>query len=80
MGNAPLTQKDPAPMKVWEVTTDDNYISFGGKVRKKTSPCACNEPFKEYFWCPGKKWFSREPCPFLNRRECLNYRRMCGSY
>ena len=36
--------------------------------------------FKEHFWCPGRKWFFREPCPFLNKRECLNYRQMCGSY
>ena len=66
-------------MEVWRVTTQDEYISFGGKTRKKIAPSACNEPFKNYYWCPKKKWFLRELCPFFNRRECDNYRQMCGS-
>jgi len=62
---------------LWEVRTDASHIAFGERKRKKLRPSACNEPFKGYYWCPSKKWFFKEPCPFLNRRECRNYRRMC---
>jgi hypothetical protein len=75
-----LTQCGVEAMTVWQVQTEDDYISFGGNMRKKLRPSACNEPFRGHFWCPRKKWFFKEPCPFLNKHECLNYRQMCGSY
>jgi hypothetical protein len=71
--------EDRNTMGIWQVTTDGDQISFGGLARKKIKPSGCNEPFKDHFWCPERKWFSKDPCPFLNRRECLNYKRMCGS-
>jgi hypothetical protein len=67
-------------MAVWQVKTNDDVISFGGKTRKKLTPSACNEPFKGRFWCPRKKWFFKEPCPFVNKRECYNYKQICGAY
>ena len=47
-------------MTLWKVKTEDDYISFGQNKRKKLRPSACNEPFKEYFWCPSKKWFFKD--------------------
>ena len=38
----------------------------------------CNHPFKSSFWCPRRQWFFRDPCPFANRMECENFRRICG--
>jgi len=72
--------REAAVMRVWQVKTDNKYISFGGTRRKKLRPSACNEPFKSFFWCPRKKWFFKESCPFINRRECKNYQQMCGLY
>jgi hypothetical protein len=67
-------------MGVWQVTTEKNLISFGDKTRKKLTSSSCNEPFKGRYWCPRKKWFFMEPCPFMNKRECYNYRQICGIY
>jgi hypothetical protein len=75
-----LTTREVNFMALWEVKTTGNVISFGQKTRKKLYRSACNEPFKGYFWCPERKWFFKEPCPFINRRECNNYRQMCGSW
>ncbi len=45
------------------------------KIKKE-----CNEPVHSGrgFWCPKAQWFKPEPCPFINRRECDNYKSMCG--
>jgi hypothetical protein len=74
-----LTGKGVGVMAVWQVKTRGKVIYFGDKKRKKLTPSACNEPFKGRFWCPRKKWFFKEPCPFMNRRECNNYQVMCGA-
>ena len=63
---------------LWTVSTSNNTINFGGKSRSMVSTQGCNEPFKGSFWCPGRRWFSKEPCPFSCKAECDNYRRMCG--
>jgi hypothetical protein len=64
---------------LWTVSAGNGNINFGSKSRKMLGSRACNEPFKGSFWCPGRKWFSKEPCPFVSKAECDNYRRMCGA-
>uniref|UniRef100_A0A7C4AG66 Uncharacterized protein n=1 Tax=Fundidesulfovibrio putealis TaxID=270496 RepID=A0A7C4AG66_9BACT len=66
-------------MALWSVSTSDDTIRFGSKARRMTGNRGCNEPFKGNFWCPGRKWFAKEPCPFVSKAECDNYRRMCGA-
>ena len=66
-------------MAIWNVTTGNGRIGFGGKSRAMPGSSGCNEPFKGSYWCPGRKWFSKEPCPFSSKSECANYRRLCGS-
>lgn len=51
--------------------------------KKYTSNCVnisgkCNQYFKGKYYCPGKKWFMSEPCEFISKSECDNFRRMCG--
>lgn len=53
-------------------------VLFGRRRRRKISENGCNEPYRGRYWCPKKKWFNREPCPFLCQRECENYQAMCG--
>jgi len=64
---------------LWQVKSDDQYIRFGDVTRRLREPSACNQRFKNAYWCPRKKWFNREPCPFSCRNECDNFRRMCGN-
>ena len=59
-------------MAVWTVGNKDGEMRFGSFSRKSTTPSGCNEPFKNAYWCPKKKWFSREPCPFSNKLECMS--------
>lgn len=66
-------------MNLWQVSTTDSHIAFGPYRRKKLYPSGCNEPFKGRFWCPGRGWFLKGPCPFVNKQECGNFRRMCGA-
>lgn len=66
-------------MALVEIRIDNNYLIVGDKRKKKLSADGCNEPFKDRFWCPRKKWFMTSPCPFINKIECGNYRSMCGS-
>ena len=66
-------------MTLLNVHIEDNYIVIGSKRRKMLTEHGCNEPFKDRFWCPRKKWFMKGPCPFLNKIECGNYKQMCGS-
>ena len=56
-----------------------NVVHFGARERQKITSSGCNEPYKDRYWCPRKKWFNKEPCPFLCLRECENYQAMCGS-
>ena len=63
---------------LWTVSTSKGNITFGAKSRRMVTARGCNEPFKGSFWCPGRKWFSKEPCPFTCKAECDNYKRMCG--
>jgi len=56
-----------------------NVVQFGAGQRQKITDSGCNEPYKDRYWCPRKKWFNQEPCPFPCLRECENYQAMCGS-
>ena len=66
-------------MAVWSASAENNIIRFGSKSRTMITASGCNEPFKNSFWCPERKWFSKKPCPFTCKGECDNYRRMCGA-
>lgn len=66
-------------MSVWKFTIQGNLVKYGVKQRQKITGEGCNEPFKDRYWCPKSQWFKREPCPFVNRRECENFDRMCGA-
>ena len=64
---------------IWRFEIKDNRVKSGKKQRQQISRNGCNEPFKNRYWCPKSQWFQKEPCPFINRRECDNYKAMCGS-
>lgn len=64
--------------KVWRFTLTAGVVQRGEVTRKQLTPSGCNEPFKDRYWCPKKHWFHRSPCPFVNQRECENYKVMCG--
>ena len=66
-------------MSVWKFSIEDEVVKQGEKQRLKLTRNGCNEPFRDRFWCPKRGWFRTEPCPFVNRNECENYRVMCGS-
>ena len=65
-------------MKVIKFTIEGDQVHFGAKDRQKLTKNGCNEPYKDRYWCPKKKWFNTEPCPFKCQRECDNYETMCG--
>jgi len=65
-------------MAVWRFEIHDNEVRYGEKKRLKLTSKGCNEPYKNRYWCPKRKWFHRSPCPFVNRTECENYIMMCG--
>jgi hypothetical protein len=65
--------------KIWRFSLTGKVVTSGGKQRRQISRNGCNEPFKNRYWCPKSQWFQKEPCPFINRRECENYLVMCGS-
>ena len=29
-------------------------------------------------WCPRRKWYMKDGCPFTNKHECDLYREMCN--
>jgi len=64
---------------IWRFSIKDDKVNSGRKQRQQISRNGCNEPFKNRYWCPKCQWFRKEPCPFINRRECDNYKAMCGS-
>lgn len=66
-------------MKVWSVRTDGKSMYFGEKKRRMLTSNGCNEPYRNVYWCPKRKWFQHEPCPFVNKMECDTYLKMCGS-
>lgn len=65
-------------MTIWQFSLQSGKVTHGRKQRRMLSSNGCNEPFKDRFWCPKSKWFSKEPCPFMNRHECHSYARMCS--
>jgi hypothetical protein len=44
-----------------------------GRVR-----LGCNDKRHGRYYCPERQWFMPSQCPFLDRRECRNYKMMCG--
>lgn len=66
-------------MAVWQFRIISNEVWMGKKRRTALTAQGCNEPFKDRYWCPTKHWFQKSPCPFVNRNECRNFERMCGS-
>ncbi len=65
-------------MTIWQFTIQEREVSHGRRTRKLLTHKGCNEPFKDRFWCPKQQWFSKEPCPFINLRECENFSSMSG--
>ncbi|MFZ5774573.1 MAG: hypothetical protein ACOY3Z_03705 [Thermodesulfobacteriota bacterium] len=57
----------------------DEVVRFGGRERQMLTANGCNEPYKNRYWCPKRKWFNSEPCPFSCQQECDNYQAMCGA-
>ncbi len=66
-------------MAVWQFRIENKTVTYGKKERRKITLSGCNEPFKSRFWCPKIKWFRKEVCPFTCKRECDNFKSMCGS-
>lgn len=65
-------------MAIWQFLVNDKDVSYGNRSRSALTHEGCNEPYKDRYWCPKKKWFAKEACPFINRRECENYTLMSG--
>lgn len=65
-------------MAIWKFVINDKDVSYGTRSRKPLTHEGCNEPYKDRYWCPRQKWFSREACPFINKRECENFTWMSG--
>ena len=65
-------------MTIWQFSLQDGKVQIGRKKRLMFTTSGCNEPYKDRYWCPKKKWFRLEPCPFVSRRECNNYSRLSG--
>ena len=65
-------------MAIWQFTIKDSDVSYGSCKRRLLTAKGCNEPFKDRYWCPQKKWFVTDICPFVNRRECENFSQMSG--
>jgi hypothetical protein len=70
-------------MSLWQVRFDKDHVYMGERRRRKLSSDGCNEPMAtsrgSAYWCPKRGWFSSRPCPFLNKRECDTYKRLCGA-
>lgn len=66
-------------MAVVSVAHKEGRMRIGSYSRKATTPSGCNEPFRKAYWCPRRKWFSKEPCPFPSKMECLNFSRFAGA-
>ncbi len=65
-------------MTIWQFSIKEKEVSYGKRKRRLLTQKGCNEPFKDRFWCPKQKWFMKEGCPFINRRECENFSSMTG--
>lgn len=65
-------------MAVWRFDVRSQQVWMGKRHRPAVTRDGCNEPFKGRYWCPSRRWFQQEPCPFMNRNECRNFQWMCG--
>lgn len=66
-------------MAVIRLGHSDGRMRIGSFTRKATTSSGCNEPFRNAYWCPKRKWFAKEPCPFVNRFECMSFARFSGA-
>jgi hypothetical protein len=73
-----IEKTEVSTMAVLRVGYDNGRMRLGSYSRQATTASGCNEPFRNVYWCPKKRWFSKEPCPFVNRQECMNFTRFCG--
>lgn len=65
-------------MIISSIKIENGYLVVGFKKVKLFNLSGCNQPFKDSFFCPHKKWFMSEPCPFESKAECSMYARWCG--
>jgi len=65
-------------MTIWRFSLENKTVKAGRRSRRMVTPQGCNEPFKGRYWCPKLQWFRKEPCPFVNKNECENFKTMCG--
>ncbi len=65
-------------MAIWQFSVQSSMVRHGGRQRRTLTECGCNEPFKDRYWCPKKRWFMKEACPFVSRHECRIFHDMCG--
>ncbi|MEW6427248.1 MAG: hypothetical protein AB1568_04340 [Thermodesulfobacteriota bacterium] len=65
-------------MSIWIFSIEGDTVKAGTAKRRKITRKGCNEPFKGRYWCPKRRWFRKEPCPFSNRNECECFEAMCG--
>jgi hypothetical protein len=72
-------QTEVTTMAVIRMSHSDGRMRIGSFTRKATTSSGCNEPFKNAYWCPKRKWFAKEPCPFSNRFECMSFARFSGA-
>lgn len=66
-------------MALWKFSIEGAVVQHGTSRRGKITGTGCNEPYKNRYWCPKLQWFRREPCPFVDKQECENYKKMCGA-
>jgi hypothetical protein len=66
-------------MSVWQFRIESDRVKMGDRDRVALTSDGCNEPYKNRYWCPSKRWFLKAPCPFVNRNECRTFKLMCGS-
>lgn len=66
------------PVRSRPETTGIALAEWGSNVIKEDSR-ECNKRlgFRKYF-CPRRGWYMDEPCYFENKRECDNFKLICG--
>lgn len=65
-------------MSVWMVHDEGTSLRMGGGSVVKLNERGCNQPWRGRFWCPRRRWFLKEPCPFSCAQECADFKRLCG--
>jgi hypothetical protein len=65
--------------KILRFTVSNGKVSIGNKERMQLTKNrrGCNEPFKDKYWCPQKRWFMNSPCTFYSQHECEIFNASC---